>query len=656
MTSHKKHDKKAVSCPFRGICTHSAEYLSLGLAVCVAASLGLPLKAQTFDSNSATINNRYYPLKVGAKFTYAGFGVNQGETSVSKATSVELMDGVNCIKVENTTTWGWSHEWFAQDTAGNVWRLREYGEDYLPLPNVPDEEDYLIMPAAPQVGAFYSLWILDYRVVSTSAAVTVPAKKYTNCLHLQCVDEGWPDEQEFYAPGVGSIKFFDSEGGWELKSVKGLPASGSGGPGGASGGDDPGGLVGAARLASYDGFFNGPAVLGSGESAAVRGTLSLKVSGVAGKLTAKVVLQRGTLSFKASAWTSVAEDGTCRVTLPGKVGETLDLYVSENRVWGTLTGGTLGVESYELEGARNRFADRADTDAQTMLAGLSGYYTVALPVADARSVPDEVAAAPLGAGYLTVTIGAGGKAKIAGVLADGSKVSQACQLLLADGEGPLGQLPLFVPLYAKTGWVGGILRISPESRTIITATGSSMFVNWERPGPIGFKEQMVALGGFYSSGATLAAAYQFTADAGDVSYHTAQGPLAAVAEALPAGLAVVNAGGKLTPAKGKKPVKISEAGEIRYEYEGENCSLATLSFAVRTGLFKGKFNLYYDGTDGFHKAVGVSYAGVMTPVRDAAFKDRPAGLGYCLVPDNDPAFRAYRMKRSFPVWLEAAEQ
>ena len=94
-----------------------------------------------------------------------------------------------------------------------------------------------------------------------------------------------------------------------------------------------------------------------------------------------------------------------------------------------------------------------------------------------------------------------------------------------------------------------------------------------------------------------------------------------------------------------------------YDYSAENCARATLTFNSRNGIFKGSFNLYYDYTlKGrlTHKSVSVTYAGVLTPVRSDEFADQPAGQGYYLVPDSDLALKAYRLKRSYPIWLDAA--
>ncbi len=415
----------------------------------------------------------------------------------------------------------------------------------------------------------------------------------------------------------------------------------------------PLGDVAFATLGSFDGYFYGTGAFGDGAATAVRGTLTLKITGLAGKLTAKAVLQKAALNFSATAWSTTEADGTCRVTLTAKGGGSLDLHVRQNRVWGTLASGTLGNETLTLDGARNRFAEKADAAAQALLAGLKGYYTAALPVSAALSL-GSAEAAPQGSGYLAVTIGGGGSAKIAGVLADGTKVSQASRLILFNSEGPEACVPFFLPLYGKTGWVGGLLWIDPSGRALVTDRDLGWYVRWEKPGvgADGFGVLLDVDGGYYGSGAALASAYLFTADAGGVPFYTGTGFADAAAAALPEGVAV--AGGKLTMVKGMKPTLTEGA----YDYSGVNSSLATLTFTSGTGLFKGKFNLYYDYTQGgklTHKAVNVPYAGVLTPVRSDVFAAEPAGQGHCLVPDNDPAVKAYKIKRSLPVRLEADE-
>ncbi|MDD4019387.1 MAG: hypothetical protein PHV28_15770, partial [Kiritimatiellae bacterium] len=80
---------------------------------------------------------------------------------------------------------------------------------------------------------------------------------------------------------------------------------------------------------------------------------------------------------------------------------------------------------------------------------------------------------------------------------------------------------------------------------------------------------------------------------------------------------------------------------------------ATLSFTARTGIFKGKFTLYYDYYDlngrFQHKTVSVPYAGVM--LQDLETGMLSDGAGHALFPANDPELKAYKIKPSFPVFL-----
>ena len=84
-----------------------------------------------------------------------------------------------------------------------------------------------------------------------------------------------------------------------------------------------------------------------------------------------------------------------------------------------------------------------------------GYYTITLPV----SGGDE--GAPQGNGYLTMTLDAKGKAKIAGVLADGTALSASAVTgyISDDGE---GKSAVYLPVYMtkKSVSVGGWVRLS----------------------------------------------------------------------------------------------------------------------------------------------------------------------------------------------------
>ena len=407
-----------------------------------------------------------------------------------------------------------------------------------------------------------------------------------------------------------------------------------------------------ATSGSYDGYFYSEGTFGDDAASVVRGTLTLKITRPSGKLTAKAVVQKGSLSFSAEVWTAAESDGRKRATLRARGGETLDLYVRQNRVWGTLTGGSLGGETFTLDGARNRFGDRAYTAAQTLLNSYRGYYTVALPVRDRLSL-GAANIAPEGSGYLTITVGYNGGALIAGRLADGTPVSQSSRLILFGGCGPEACVPFFAPLYARKGWAGGLLWIDPASRAAVTDRDLGWFVRWVKPdaGLGGFSELLDACGGYYSRVESLAAHYLFSAETNGVPYRY-NGGVADIQPVFPSNVAVTANGSWLNMTRGVKPVLADGV----YDYSAENSSMATLSFSSWTGIFKGKFRVYYDyAWNGLpqHKVVSVRYAGVLTPVRDEVYADQPAGQGYYVMPGKDHVLSRFRLNRSYPVYLDA---
>ena len=405
-------------------------------------------------------------------------------------------------------------------------------------------------------------------------------------------------------------------------------------------------------VGSYDGYLYAESAFGTGTVSAVQGTLSLTVSSLAGKLTAKATLQTGTVSFTGKNWSGTNEDGTVCAVLAAKTGETLSLYARQNQIWGSLAGGKAG-DGLTLDGARNRFASTKDTEAQTLLSGYTAYYTVSLPASEALSL-GSLDAAPQGAGYLAITVSKGGSAKIAGVLADGTTVSMASRLIWYSDLGSDVCVPLFAPLYSKKGWIGGLLWIGPDTRAVVTDADRGWYVRWEKPGsgPDGFRERLGACGGYYNTLPSLASRYLFGAELESVAYTYSGGTVEWVTNALPQEIAVTAVGTRLTMASGTKP---TASGGV-YTYSGGNAALATLSFTAKTGIFKGKFNVYYDyalNGKSTHTTVSVPYAGVLVPVRDGAYAEAAAGLGYCLVPDNDATAKTYKIKRSFAVTLGA---
>ena len=423
---------------------------------------------------------------------------------------------------------------------------------------------------------------------------------------------------------------------------------------------------------AFDGYFYGSQAFGETNVTAVRGTISVKVTdAVRGKLTAHAVLQGGPVNFNGLSWEATETNGTKRMTLSsrGRVKATLLLYVRENRIWGTLEGSSLG-ETLMLDGARNGFSGlNSSPEALASLESYRGYYTVALPAVEGGAL-GSAEVVPQGIGYLTVTVGNGGSAKISGLLADGTKVVQSSRLVLfRDDATEEACVPLFAPLYRKLGYVSALLWLRTGTpRSVETDRDLGWFVRWENPGTVrgnvkknvkasadGFSMLLDACGGFYGTLPALAASYRFSASepAGVLYYAAAGGGIAAdyVAEALPSGIVVTVTGGRLVMTAGTAPALVDGA----YDYTGENSAQATIVGTVRAGLFKGKFDLYSDyDLNGHpaHKKTKVTYAGVLTPVRNAFFDDLPAGMGFYLVPDMTPALKRFRLKHSFPVVLE----
>jgi len=406
----------------------------------------------------------------------------------------------------------------------------------------------------------------------------------------------------------------------------------------------------------YEGFLYDEGDFDSTPTLEVRGTVTLSVfrRNRLFNIAAKIRVQNEFLMFYNPVWTPGGPEDVLRAVATTRRGEILDLYIGQNRIWGTLSGGSLGTEVLIVDGMRNRFADRQDVEMQAILNTFRGYYTLALPAYGALSL-GEADAAPEGTGYLTITVGNQGKVTITGVLADGTRVSHSSRLLLFDGCGPEACVPLFVPLYSQKGWLSGLLWFDPVKRTIVTDRDLNWFLRWEKQGSgtDGFSELLEACGGFYSTLDALSAHYRFSAGTNAVPYFH-NGLAEKIEPLFPSEINVAADGRRLVITKGAAPRLAGGA----YDYAASaNSSLATLSFREATGLFGGNFKLYYDYMlygRLQHKVVNVPYMGVLVPRRCEFFADLPIGQGFYLVPDNNPVLAPLRLKRSYPIELDAA--
>ena len=346
----------------------------------------------------------------------------------------------------------------------------------------------------------------------------------------------------------------------------------------------------AALQAEAVGAFSGYVADASGT---IGGTFTLTAAKT-GKLTAKVVTPAGSQSFSAKFWDAVGESVFTAAMANKKAA--LDCRV--NTASGT---GALGVSgTFTLDGvAYTVVGQRAE-------AAPAGTYTVALPVDGAPLAKGPAENAPLGDGYLTITVNAKGVAKLAGLGADGAtKLSGSVPLLHVGGE---WVIPAVFKVNGGKGYFGGLLRFAGDGRV----SGAAWL--WRYPGKKPGKQDddrfTVELAPF---GGTYAAA--------DIARYAG---LFFVADAPPVGVwegewfympdvPVTEKNGALSLPAGKKPSLNRATGLYEFDTLSGNPAVATLAVTKKSGVIKGKFNAYSAFDDGTFTQSSVSYAGVLLP-------------------------------------------
>ncbi len=185
------------------------------------------------------VDNNYYPLPPGRTLGCQGTGPEGAfsvETVITADTKTIL--GVTCVVVRDTVTMGGlvvedTLDWYAQDTAGNVWYFGEESKGFVDGDLVTLEGSWLagrdgaqpgiVMEANPQPGDQYRQ---EYnpdvaedvsKILTLGNTVTVIAGTYDNCVKTKDFSPLEPDvvEHKFFAPGVGSILELQVKGGTE---------------------------------------------------------------------------------------------------------------------------------------------------------------------------------------------------------------------------------------------------------------------------------------------------------------------------------------------------------------------------------------------------------------------------------------------------------
>jgi hypothetical protein len=208
-----------------------------------SAPAQLPTGADPVNLNpsdfSADITNPYWPMKPGTRWIYRG--VEQGESPqdiviVATATTKQLANGITARVVRDTARSEGqivedTVDWYAQDSAGNVWYMGEQTAEFENGKIVSRAGSWeagkdgalpgIMIPAQPKVGQKYRQ---EYKkgeaedngeVLATSNMVEVKAGRYEGSLVTLDTSTIEPDvvEFKFYAPNVGPLLALDVSGG-----------------------------------------------------------------------------------------------------------------------------------------------------------------------------------------------------------------------------------------------------------------------------------------------------------------------------------------------------------------------------------------------------------------------------------------------------------
>ena len=287
---------------------------------------------------------------------------------------------------------------------------------------------------------------------------------------------------------------------------------------------------------------------------------------------------------------------------------------------------------------------------ESAMSARAGYYTVSLVA------PGAMLGEPCGSGYMTMTLDAKGKAKLAGKLADGTAYSgSATASLVEDAEAPAVRVPLYAQ---KASWVfGGWLTVKIDDNGVPVATiympdSDLVWINDDpastRNGEDGYAHNIVPVGGWYDTVSNLQRAYLES----DLSVDLPEGEeaLDEIMDALalggdyafvaqPSGQPVDLLGNTLSV---EKQVLVKDASKKYNDWSASsNASNVKLTFKRATGIVSGTFDLWYEGTNAKgaleQKSVsGLKHEGVLLLSRgdDGNLDDDVLSSGFFLAPQN----------------------
>jgi hypothetical protein len=174
---------------------------------------------------STQIDNPYWPMRVGSKWTYREGG-QLVVVTVTKRT--KTIDGIKARVVHDRVSKDGelvedTLDWYAQDKDGNIWYLGEDTKEFENGKVVSTEGSWehgvdgaqagILVPAEPKVGLAYRQEYYEgeaedrAEVLSLDKRVQVPFGAFFDCLQTKDTTPLEPDlvEHKFYAKGMGPV-------------------------------------------------------------------------------------------------------------------------------------------------------------------------------------------------------------------------------------------------------------------------------------------------------------------------------------------------------------------------------------------------------------------------------------------------------------------
>ena len=237
----------------RAAVTITVAALALGAATGVAVSAGpdgeLPRGSETVHLDpadfSTDIDNRYWPMRPGSRWIYRetdSDGTRQKVVVTVTDQTRLIANGIAARVVRDVVTQKGefvevTDDWYAQDTAGNIWYLGENTTEYdhgEPVSTagsfeagIDGAQAGVIMPAHPRPGLRYRQEYAKGQaedkagIVSRREQAEVPAGHYRRVLMTRDTNPLERDvlEFKFYAPGIGPVLAVTVSGGSDREEL-----------------------------------------------------------------------------------------------------------------------------------------------------------------------------------------------------------------------------------------------------------------------------------------------------------------------------------------------------------------------------------------------------------------------------------------------------